>query len=135
MGYTHYWEGKRAATPSEWADMREFAAALFKDRAAVLAGPMGEGKPENEPAHIAFNGIAKCGEDHESMVISNAEGEFSFCKTARKPYDAAVVALLVHASKIGYITWSSDGGLKDHAEGIALEAKLSKELSEVTIAD
>lgn len=132
MGYTHYWKGKRAATQSEWQDMREFAAALFKDQAAVLAGPDGEGKPVNDPVTIAFNGVAKGGYDHETMALVKRPREFEFCKTAIKPYDTAVVALLVHASNLGYIEWSSDGKAKDHADGIALEAKLSKQLSEAT---
>ena len=50
---------------------------------------------------------------------------FEFCKTAAKPYDVAVVAILIAASDIGggtdsnypAMSWSSDGETADHDAG------------------
>lgn len=125
MGYTHYWNRKYSLIPDDkWKELTEFAKALFKNQSDILAGGDGEGKPSITRAAISFNGIGD--ESHETCYLPRV-GEldrFDFCKTARKPYDAAVVAMLIRASKLGLITWSSDGDTEEHAAGIALEASL-----------
>ena len=61
---------------------------------------MGEGiiidqtKLKNE---IVFNGNPKNEQDHETFYINkqNVYDGFNFCKTARKPYDLAVLAFII----------------------------------------
>lgn len=92
MGYTHYWDIKKAK-PADLklaiADMGKIA----KHFAPILAGRDGEGRPVITPNEITFNG--KGDDSHETFSITNSpHEEFGFCKTAEKPYDVAVVACL-----------------------------------------
>lgn len=104
MGYTHYWTRARAldkatfaAAVADCAKVVELATA----QGIALAGWDGEGTPDIERAIVAFNG--RGAEAHESFAVpcisdgrERDDGRvFEFCKTAHKPYDAAVVACLV----------------------------------------
>ena len=71
---------------------------------------------------ICFNGDEKNGLDHETFYLERREykdfsrsNTFSFCKTARKPYDLLVCAVLIlihtYAPESRYI--SSDGNADD----------------------
>ena len=55
------------------------------------------------------------------MLSLGATG-FNFCKTAAKPYDLVVTAILVLAEHFseGHFKVSSDGDPEDWAEGLAL---------------
>lgn len=50
-------------------------------------------KPTITDTLVSFNGCEK--NSHETCYISLDEGEFNFCKTARKPYDTAVCVCLL----------------------------------------
>lgn len=79
---------------------------------------------------IWFNGIGEDG--HETFVFEqshtissydrkNEQGQyFSFCKTARKPYDTAVVACLIILKHYfgDDLVVRSDGNPKEWAEGL-----------------
>lgn len=123
MGYTHYWHRKngRAARES-WAHFEEAAAKVLADPEVV---PLvcreydAPGTPAELTADLLrFNG--KGGDGHETCFIERTRirrayeptGEplFDFCKTARKPYDAAVCAVLLCAAKhLPGFDLSSDG--------------------------
>jgi hypothetical protein len=67
---------------------------------------------------ICFNGDGMEDLDHESFYFSpNAskrEKEFSFCKTARKPYDLAVCATLIALKvRIPGFSYTSDGDAEE----------------------
>lgn len=105
MGYTHYWNPTRGFSDSEWFQLAGFVGSLLvaADKAGIaLATTYGEKDA------VAFNGVGD--EGHEIFVLEKDATGFAFCKTARKPYDAVVVAVLVRASEIsdGFM-WSSDG--------------------------
>jgi hypothetical protein len=125
MGYTHYWKS-REATPAEWHAMHAAAREIL-NRAAVagiaLAGWDGSPgtAPETSVDRIALNG--KGAGSHESFTLA-ADGSDDFCKTNHKPYDAVVVALLMVAARIGFLSWSSDGEGTDHEAGALLAADL-----------
>lgn len=108
MGYTHFLTQKRDLTDDEWTQLRVAAHQIFytaRAQGIQLAGPLGEiedGIMISDDT-ISFNGLA--GEAHETCTVerympddpdlySDGGGFFSFCKTARKPYDAAVIAIL-----------------------------------------
>lgn len=149
MGYTHYW--RRTALPFTDADWTVVKAGIsliligatlkgvkltglgeqpFDDPAAIV----GCARPGNE--FIVFNGAGR--DAHETFLLEQVnepelehlradldnEGmTFQFCKTARKPYDVAVVAALCYlASEYpGHVTRvASDGDAADWREGLEL---------------
>jgi hypothetical protein len=120
MGYTHYFTQQRGITNEEWA-------AIMKDAKEILAATMNSGiklawefdapnkMPEVSEKRIRFNGIG--GGGHETFLLprthSSTRGDF--CKTARKPYDVAVGAILLSMNHRAPGGWSigSDGDLRD----------------------
>lgn len=132
MGYTHYWYVTKVVEQASWAQICASARDVFERCGVPLADGSGDlgSSPEISDVEIVFNGV---GEDsHETCALprrSNQAGYlppesrgFGFCKTARKPYDAAVCAVLAlaeHFSK-GAIKVSSDGNASEWAKGMAL---------------
>lgn len=112
MGYTHYIETKRSATNSEMEQILNCYSLILKAKCTIL-------ESFSTTRGLMFNGR---GDDaHETFIFEGSEC-WDFCKTARKPYDAAVVATLI-AIKVamgGAVRISSDGGLKDWQDGIKL---------------
>ena len=67
-----------------------------------------KGYPQVNAAGIHLNGIDDAG--HETFFFEPKECDFSFCKTARKPYDLPVCEmLLVLKAYIPHFELSSDG--------------------------
>jgi len=106
MGYTHYWylnpTGDQQNYEKALTDIKKVVTACRN----ILAGPCGEDEPETEN-HISFNGIKD--NSHETFFLEQTLTEtlnkeyvskndkgyvFSFCKTAQKDYDIAVVSSL-----------------------------------------
>jgi hypothetical protein len=64
MGYCHYWEVEPEIDRDQFARIvEEFQKIVLAldDLAVRLAGPLGEGLPEIDADHIAFNGLWHCG--------------------------------------------------------------------------
>lgn len=135
MGYTHYWNWD-PATPWNEARQAGVERALMDmikivrhgTKAGLLCGPMGDGKPALDhdaraPRAIGFNG---CGDDaHETFSFPTgwSGGLGSFTKTARKPYDAYVVACLLAARAhipLRILSIGSDGDAADWEAGAKL---------------
>jgi hypothetical protein len=77
---------------------------------------------------IWLNGV---GEDsHETLAIGTGE-TWNFCKTARKPYDTVVVAILSYLHDQGAITWRSDGEASygDFKKGKALKSRVKAKIN------
>jgi len=113
----------RTPTPTEWSSLMDKTRTVIrrvKKQGIVLAGWNGKGKPVISEDEISFNGSEAAGEDYESFRLNSRFTQSDFCKTGQEPYDAVVVAVLVMAAKMGFITWSSDGDYADHEAGIAL---------------
>jgi len=129
MGYTHYWGQKRSFTDNEWNAIMRCAEVIFAAEArgkVVLCSWDGTGKPEITQEYISFNGDETTGDDHETFRLDKnqpekdswvtaetykKEGAFIFCKTARKPYDSAVVRMLAMIKVVApsAVDISSDG--------------------------
>lgn len=124
MGYTHYWyyNPSKAKSGTEGPFTRALAEinkykAILEARGLVVRGPMGEDDPQLTPEAIAYNGDASAGLDHESFWVErDLQGErngFSFCKTARKPYDTLVclslIALFEAFADSSVFSYCSDG--------------------------
>ena len=80
--------------------------------------------PEVGENRIKFNGIGEDG--HETFIINREDDEdFEFCKTARKPYDKIVTAILALAKHHLVIpNISSDGTSNDWDEGVDYASKI-----------
>lgn len=79
----------------------------------------GNGRPVVNETQICFNGV--CEDAHETCKISRShDSDFNFCKTAQKPYDRYVVAVLCicHYFAPGALDISSDGEESDWMEGL-----------------
>lgn len=112
MGYTHYFPQGKPATEQQWAKI----TSDFKKIVPLL--PIQRDDRNHRPPPVGhdlifFNGKAEDG--HETMVLEPEGSGFQFCKTARKPYDKAVVALLILANHHAPGVWeiSSDGDGED----------------------
>lgn len=99
MGYTHYWKQHRDFTDEEWADICAFANEVIHKSGVAIAGWDGFGFPEITGETIDLNGTDE--ESLENFSLDRKVIDYStiFCKTARKPYDVVVVAILIYVSK------------------------------------
>ena len=136
MGYTHYLERKEKLPTAKWKPFIEDAKKILDTADCPLThGEIRDGqwfdvdgyKADNEVLH--FNG--KDEDSHETMHISRVyksesweRGQdepmkFTFCKTARKPYDKYVTAIALLASfHFGKdVKNSSDGEQSDWEAG------------------
>lgn len=99
MGYTHYWYGLRPFTADEWRNIGADVAAVL-ERSTVPVGweyDEPDRKPQIDAELIRFNGVGEDG--HETFYFERSPEAFTFCKTARKPYDRLVCAALIIAAK------------------------------------
>ncbi len=112
---------------------RSTTAGAYHDEPIVVRDGWGEGNPEITDTLIRLNGDESSGLAHETFMLkifdmsgyrSQAEiakeGTFSFCKTARKPYDFVVcVGLMIAKHHLGSdFKISSDGNLADWQSAI-----------------
>lgn len=163
MGYTHYWGQKRDFTQDEMLkigeDVRTIIATAsgraFPGRdsdtptgSLVIAGGAGErgSLPQIDDKTISFNGLGP-DLDHEtfmfdakrSMPYDNAPADrlgWAFCKTARKPYDVVVTAVLTYLAADWGFEVSSDGDVPDWDLGVKLaEEALGREFSNPLIVE
>tara|TARA_R100001129_G_scaffold172045_1_gene142467 strand:+ start:20 stop:553 length:534 start_codon:yes stop_codon:yes gene_type:complete len=142
MGYTHYWRQLRDFTDTEWQELTRLAKLITADGRGVLARhPYDEHALTIDDESIYFNGIGDEGHetfcitkkkrpkaDYEEQEAYDRQGAFEFCKTAHKPYDKYVVAVLCALYNIEVKEWplgdgkimsiSSDGNTKDWTEGL-----------------
>lgn len=127
MGYTHYYTGKKKFSDSEWQTIQTDVLAILKaakTAGVVLGDGMGEIMIEPEfaiePTAIRFNGLND--DAHETFYVDQGNDEWSFCKTARKPYDVAVTAILAYLEGAHPDKFSvgSDGDSDDWQAGIKL---------------
>lgn len=98
MGYTHYFtrEGTDDLDP---AAFKAFAKEAKRVAETLCPGELAEeyDTPDKPPVfsadEVRFNGKGEDG--HETFYLDLQARGFNFCKTARKPYDAAVMGILV----------------------------------------
>ena len=106
MGYTHYWKMEKDLSGQEWSHIVRSARKVLE-----LYAPEIDLEYEFDDSFFMFNGLGK--DSHEPFIFSRCGDYFNFCKTARKPYDAVVVKMLITIKKIvpKKITLSSDGNI------------------------
>lgn len=142
MGYTHYFYSKlnKDQIVSAMTDIGKIIYNGTDENGCLEGGKIGNpasfDKKKDMPIFDRENGVINFNGDvnlelgvehywnselnHENLVVEPFTGddEFSFCKTARKPYDKLVVATLFH---LGYLFpddfhWASDGNLIEELE-------------------
>ena len=120
MGYTHYFYSKlnKEQITSAMNDIDKIIQNGTDEDGCIEGGKIGNpasfDKKKELPicdrkrGVINFNGDVNLASgvesywnselNHENLVVApfNGDDEFSFCKTARKPYDKLVVAILFH---------------------------------------
>jgi len=132
MGYTHYWRQNCDFTDEQWSYAREFFHNLLillpgaentssdaYDEVPELFNWDGTGEPEFTDEYVSFNGNQELDLDHETFRVNKVyvpnkynsdSSPFDFCKTARKPYDVAVCAMMLMFNDLnGKFAISSDG--------------------------
>ena len=130
MGYTHYWRNPEGFSETQWiaiiADVRKLFAALPDHSDSSGAYHSGDplaiddqkgGPPVCGTKQIWFNGGGGHDLNHETFVMVPRPDNFAFCKTARKPYDLVVQAVLLvakHHKPDLYV--SSDGDYDEWEE-------------------
>jgi hypothetical protein len=130
VGYTHYYEQHQEIPAETWAAIRadtERIAEAARLGDVAICGWDGTGDPVLDGEEIRLNGSAAGDLNHETFALERAGSGFSFCKTARKPYDAAVAGILaraVHHAGESAISVSSDGNVHDWEDAIRLLERL-----------
>lgn len=126
MGYTHYFDTVKL-DEATWAAFTDAVKKVFATDALssppVLRREYDEDKPPYVSAElIMFNGVSE-DEGHDTFWLPNAADSL-FCKTARKPYDIAAVAVLClywhFAGKLSGVDIRSDGVRADWENGLTL---------------
>lgn len=120
MGYTHYFENmKRPLTRKEVSVIKEI---IVTSDVEIVGGSGKDGtKAKVTSKEINLNGLNE--DSHEDFTLG-AKDFCGFCKTAEKPYDVVVVAILHYLSQQSVLTWSSDGDEEDHFDGMCLVKKV-----------
>lgn len=88
MGYTHYFQLNKQPSEIAWTNFSKGARQLAERSGVKLTTEF-----NNET--VVLNGIG-AGE-HETLFISKTNSKWDFCKTAQKPYDEVVTAILILA--------------------------------------
>lgn len=137
MGYTHYWRQRRDILVAPWSEIMQAATCIVEQTklgGVPLAWESDEPQraPEITKDAIRFNGVGDDG--HETFMLMRKRRKpeykgddpaFNFCKTAQKPYDVAVVAILAYVDSLygELFDVSSDGDPPDWEAGVALARK------------
>lgn len=116
MGYTHYWTLQNGIEQSVWDKF--FKGALEIIQTAKEAGIALE--DESTANRVFINGVGE--NSHETFAISPTDVDFDFCKTAQKPYDTVVTAILIWLKAVlgDNVRISSDGNWSDWEAGALL---------------
>lgn len=127
MGYTHYWSTESdIAADAVWNRIKAAARSICANSNVVTKADTGLERFDWK--HIDINGVDD--DAHETFLFERS-AHSSFCKTARKPYDIVVAAILIYAKyELGdKLTLHSDGDFDDAEWQAALRlCKLATEL-------
>lgn len=126
MGYTHYWKISEPLERDAFGAWAAEVKQIAKHSKILLVGWNGErtAAPEYNDAEVNFNGCAT--QSHENFGVREGDAGFSFCKTARKPYDEVVTgALILLAARFPQVEVSSDGTADEWLDGLRLARKVN----------
>lgn len=117
MGYTHYWT-PQPLDEEAWNRVAEVARRAIEeakrdDIKVCYEFDLPSSEPLVSGETIRFNGPGD--EGHETFSVERSGGAWDFCKTASKPYDTVVCAVLLALRDEGY-TVTSDGDMEPGGE-------------------
>ena len=136
MGYTHYWYKVAEVDAGLWQALALDVRKILQHAGVPLSRDYDKPTPPEVTSEVVYlNGVGDDG--HEPFVLDRVSKDrgihhhenrallFSCCKTAYKPYDVAVTAVLCAAKRhLGAdIVVASDGERKDWDKGRALHLK------------
>ena len=103
MGYTNYWECETDFTDDEWnavCNEAEYIKDIDSPYQENMFRTLDSVNIINDITfeNISFNGVGDNG--HETFILEKKATDFSFCKTAQKPYDIYVWHLLTFCQMI-----------------------------------
>ena len=108
MGYTHYYKG--LIPPESSTQLLTDIQKLLSTSTTSIAGPSGSGDPILTESLVDLNGRD---DPHEPFTVEIGHPiPFAFCKTARKPYDQVVGAVLLRCQ-----FYSPHPGFEVHSDG------------------
>lgn len=118
MGYTHYFQLHEEPTPTRWESFTRGVNQLVNaSNVPVLA--------KTDENRVLIEGIGK--DAHETFYIERGSIRWNFCKTAQKPYDELVTAVLILARyTFDSFSLSSDGTWSDWALGRELFTRVKR---------
>ena len=93
MGYTHYWTLEKPITEDFFESIRDRVKEIV-ETAREAGIPL---ETNFGIDYFAINGQAEGA--HETFSVNVEDNDFNFCKTAEKPYDAVVTAILILLKK------------------------------------
>lgn len=121
MGYTHYFSVNKTIDPKTWIKIcQNVSKVLEHENCPKIQFESDSTKlPLVDKNTIRFNGVLELG--HETFYLER-EGCSEFCKTAQKPYDMAVVAVLCIIGHFASakVDIASDGDRNDWEQGLKL---------------
>lgn len=118
MGYTHYFEFKTVPHEIKVREFLGLVRRIINTSNVPIQRCYDDPRPPCvTPSLILFNGVGDDG--HETFELKPTSTKWGFCKTAQKPYDEIVVAILLAADMIfgNDFNWSSDGDDEEHEAG------------------
>lgn len=119
MGYTHYWRERKDDGDKAWKRLLDRARKAIKLADVKIQYDYTDwdglerkasSPPQIDYRAIRFNGIGEDG--HETFRLDRAGESFTFCKTAQKPYDLLVTAILTIAQEELGLDVTSDGAMR-----------------------
>ena len=94
MGYTHHYRGWVSLD----GDLLEEIQEIIDASEVEIKGWDGFGLPTIDEEKVSLNGTDADDEKHETFTIVHGVNHINFCKTAHKPYDEVVGAILLRVS-------------------------------------
>lgn len=102
--YTHYWSIVDWDSPEwqkAWPQLIKDVPLVIDAAGIEISGPTEDEEIVTPPRidlkeGIWLNGVSD--DAHEPIVIK--DGKWTFCKTARKPYDVVVITILLRAAML-----------------------------------
>lgn len=127
MGYTHYYQQGSIPTPALFQSFTGHTLELVQ-----MAWDI-ELDVSIDPDFLSINGVGE--ESYEDFVIRRKDLTWDFCKTARRPYDTVVTAVLILARyTFPDFHLSSDGTWEEWQDGRDLfTSVMHLEPSETTV--
>lgn len=133
MGYTSYWRKTATIPCNAWSKIIADTLKVYNHPSVNSLIQQDNDVPSQPIANanlICFNGIGENGHesfyfkkdfDNESLRYSGNNRDFGFCKTARKPYDVVVTAILwIVVKHTTHVKVTADGGFQDFLPGLRL---------------